>query len=97
MLTYTIGVGRRLATLNLVVVADRAQEHPARAERSQKLPEGRAEIVVGEQMRHRIVESQYHLKRSNNTGPDLAHVSHCGINKEPPGICLPLQASDGSG
>jgi len=97
MLAYTIGVGRRLATLNFVVVADRAQEDPARAEGSQKLPEGRAEVVVGEQMRQRIVESQYHVKRSNNTGPDLAHVSHRGINKEPPGVCLPLQAGDGSG
>src|SRR5438105_15887517 len=97
MHAYTIGVSRRLATLSFVVVADRAQEDPARAERSQKLPEGGAEVVVGEQMRHRIVESQDHIKRSNKTGPDLAHVRHCGINKEPPGTCLPLQAGDGGG
>src|SRR5260370_25886303 len=97
MLAYTIGVDRRLATLNIVVVADRAQEDPARAERSQKLPEGCAEVVVGEQMRHRIVDGQYHIKRSKNTRRDVAHVSHCGINKESPGICLPLQSGDRSG
>src|SRR5437660_996274 len=57
MHAYTIGVGRRLATLNFVVVADRAQEDPARSERSQKLPEGSPEVVVGEQMRGQRAES----------------------------------------
>ena len=94
MHAYTIGVGRRLATLNFVVVADRAQEDPARTERSQKLPEGGAEVVVGEQMRHRIIESQHHIKRSRNTRPDAAHVSHGNINEESPRVCLPLQAGD---
>src|SRR5258707_12247567 len=97
MLAYTVGVGRRLATLDLVVVADRAQADPARAEGSQKLPEGGAEVVVGEQMRHRIVESQYHVKRSRNARPHVAHVSHCGVNQKSSGICLPLQAGDRSG
>src|SRR2546425_8737462 len=97
MLACTIGVGYGLATLNLVVVADRAQEHPAWAEHSEKLPEGTPEVIVGEKMRHRIVERQYHIKRSKNTRPNLAHVSHCSINNESPSVCLPLQADDCSG
>ena len=94
MLAYTVGVGRRFATLNCVVVADRAQDDPAWAERAQKLPEGRAEIVVGEQMRQRIVERQYHVKRSRDTRPDLAHVSHGDIDQESPGRRLSLEAGD---
>src|SRR5438128_10669529 len=97
MHSCTIGVGRGLAPLNPVVVAERAQEHPAWAKHAEKLPEGTSEVIVGEQMRHRIVERQYHIKRSKNTRPNLAHVSHCSINNESPSVCLPLQADNCSG
>src|SRR5256885_16794289 len=97
MLACTIGVGRGLATLNLVVVADRAQEHPAWAKHAEKLPEGTSEVIVGEQMRHRIVERQYHIKRSKNTRPNLAHVINCSIITESPSVFLPLQADNCNG
>src|SRR5438034_11475164 len=97
MLACTIGVGRRLATLTFVVVADRAQEHPAWAEHSEKLAEGTPEVIVGEQMRHRIVECQYHIKRSRNTRSHLAHVSHCSINNESPSVCLRCKRTTAAG